>query len=189
MTVIAARLNHFMGLHGINGADLARKTDIQPSTINKILNSKIIDPRISTIQTLADFFGVTTEEFLKEIVRPQEHIAEVPYSFSELSKHLESIKDLKGQRFKVEYYGEDMSPLFDNGVILEFDKSIQPRNKDFILASIKTDADKSIVLFRRYLDGVTEKYLEPMNSQFKSIALKNDDQVLGVLVESYNKFL
>ncbi len=188
MTIIATRLNYFMELHGINGADLARQTNIQPSTINKILNSKIVDPRISTIQTLADFFEVTTENFLKETSKIQEQES-TSYSFSSLLEKCEEIATQPINRFKVEYYGEDMSPFFGNGAILEFDKNIQPKNKDFVLALIKTALEKPIIVFRRYLDGATEKYLEPMNAQFKSIPIRSDDQILGVLVESYNKFL
>lgn len=188
MTAIATRLNYFMALHAINGADLARQTKIQPSTINKILNNKILDPRISTIQALSSFFGVTTEEFLKESIKIQAQ-TETPYLLSDLANQWATLQNPALPRFKVEYYGEDMSPFFTNGSILEFDHSIQPKNKDFVLALIKTEEEQPIVVFRRYIDGVTEKYLEPMNSQFKSIALTREDQILGVLVESYNKFL
>ena len=185
---IATRLNYFMGLQGVNGITLSRQTRIQPSTINKILNGKILDPRISTIQALADFFEVTTEEFLKETAQSQA-LNQLIYSFAEIPEAWPHIQVQEGNRFKLEYYGEDMSPFFGNGAVLEFDKKISPKNKDFILAAVKTENGSSAIVFRRLLDGGTEKYLAPMNDQFKAITFKNGDEILGVLVESYNKFL
>ena len=148
VTAIATRLNYFMALHAINGANLARGTKIQPSTINKILNNKITDPRISTIQALSSFFGVTTEEFLKESTK-MEVQTELLYPLIDFASRWPVLENMVAPRFKVEYYGEDMAPFFTNGSVLEFDKTIQAKNKDFVLALINSGLEKPVVVFRR----------------------------------------
>ena len=47
----------FMQRHSVTEAQLARATEIPQPTIHKILSGKTTDPRISTLQSIANYFS------------------------------------------------------------------------------------------------------------------------------------
>lgn len=57
----AHNLQRLMDHHGLSQAELARKTGVGQSTLSKLLNTddpSAMNPRSSTVEQLADFFGV-----------------------------------------------------------------------------------------------------------------------------------
>src|SRR5438045_2507870 len=61
---LATTLRNLMQSKKINEAELARKTNIPQPTLHKILAKKTIDPRASTLRSLASYFGIAIDELL-----------------------------------------------------------------------------------------------------------------------------
>lgn len=63
--IFAARLNFYMNLHGKTQSDLIRELGINKSTVSTWCNGTKM-PRMGTIQTLADYFGIMKSDLIEE---------------------------------------------------------------------------------------------------------------------------
>jgi len=63
---IHQNLNHLTQTRGLRVADIARATLLPESTIKYILSGTTTNPRIETISTLADFFGLSLDLFVNK---------------------------------------------------------------------------------------------------------------------------
>ena len=61
---IADVLNNLLKKHNLNSARLGSLIDIPRATITNIATGKTIDPRVSTLQAIADHFNVTVGQLL-----------------------------------------------------------------------------------------------------------------------------
>ena len=59
---------------GISEGELSRRTCIPQPTIHRILSGMTPNPRVQSIQPLADFFNVTTDQLLGRISLPDDRI-------------------------------------------------------------------------------------------------------------------
>lgn len=64
--LISHNLRHLMDTAGVGENELARQTGIQQPTIHRIVVGTSRDPRRSTLQPLAEFFGVTVEQLIND---------------------------------------------------------------------------------------------------------------------------
>ena len=60
-----------MRIFNISELELATSTNIDPSTLNKILNSKTTNPRIETVSSLSKFFNVDIDSLINEAKQNQ----------------------------------------------------------------------------------------------------------------------
>lgn len=63
MDTLAEQLSKLMEKNGLQGIDLAHSTDIDPSTVSRILKGKQM-PKADTLYKLAQFFHVSMEYLL-----------------------------------------------------------------------------------------------------------------------------
>jgi SOS-response transcriptional repressor LexA/DNA-binding Xre family transcriptional regulator len=69
---------------GISEAELARRTTMPTATLNKLKTGTIDDPRLSTLQTIANYFDITIDQLigkqpiLNNIVNEKNKIVKVP---------------------------------------------------------------------------------------------------------------
>ena len=61
---ILCQLSRLMKQHDLNPSELARRTGIPQPTIHRLLHNEHLDPRFSTLSTLARFFDVSIDFFL-----------------------------------------------------------------------------------------------------------------------------
>ena len=59
------RIRALMRQHGMNDADLARKTGVSAGTLSRVLSMETEDPRISTVLAIADALGSTVGYLLQ----------------------------------------------------------------------------------------------------------------------------
>lgn len=63
--IFSKRLNYFMNLNGKSQSDLINELGINKSTISTWCNGSKM-PRMGTIQTLADYFGIMKSDLIDE---------------------------------------------------------------------------------------------------------------------------
>lgn len=64
---IRRKLSELMRENGINETELAQRSGVAQSTVNRILSGKIPDPKYGTLDTLAKNVGTTLEELLLDL--------------------------------------------------------------------------------------------------------------------------
>ena len=60
--VLADNLRLLINRRGINDAELSRRTNIPQATLHKLLSRKTLNPRVSTLNTLAEYLDVSLDE-------------------------------------------------------------------------------------------------------------------------------
>src|SRR5438045_1634384 len=68
-SVLKILLNRF---ENMSGSELAKRTGLPISTVNRILAGSVSDPRISTLKPLANYFGITVDQLLGYTALPEE---------------------------------------------------------------------------------------------------------------------
>ncbi|MBA2652398.1 MAG: helix-turn-helix domain-containing protein [Tatlockia sp.] len=189
----------------ISGAELAKRCGVPVSTINRILAGTVIDPKISTLKPLADYFGISVDQLLG--------YAALPEKFNRLSQSLKpttalpvfKLKNFESIRQKaIEWFTwvsekyahddtlavsidtEEFEPIFVKDCILVVEPSMLPPQDDDYVAVVFENT-KAISIRKYKIDG-NDHYFVPLNPQFKA-ALCSDTKyyILGVISEAHTK--
>lgn len=190
----------------ISEYELARRSGIPQPMINKILNGKNTNPKISTLKPLADYFMVTLSQLLGEVelstVSTLMPINEYHHGIKEIP--LKQWENLKGQKndkpetmiltesdvsdngFAVKIQDNSMSPKFRLGSIIIIDPNVEAKHKDYVLVSMGTDKHTSLrqIIFEN--DHFFLKCINPSNPIDKKVLLEKNDAIIGVMIESRN---
>lgn len=201
--VLAENLQKLLQTRGLTEAKLARYTKIPQPTLHKVLTGKTEDPRISTLQLLANFFGVTIDTLYSTGMRVQEtsqvHVQAVPViSWGDCLKANEFINTLTPANWNnwltVEQIGKSlygittkssMEPRFPKGSILIIDSQEMPSDGDLIVVHYPNTQEAT--LRELALDGPV-KLLFPINSHSDKEPLAKDIKILGVVIQSRFNF-
>jgi len=89
---LADKLSYLMMQAGISQRQLAIDTNIERSTLTKILNGSTITPKIDTVHTLARYFGVgitdlLNDEYKKSLIKPMNGTKTLQGVLSKLIEH------------------------------------------------------------------------------------------------------
>lgn len=190
---------------GMSEAELARKIKIPTATFNKIKTGKITDPRSSTLKTIANYFGLSVDQLLgyAPIISTEQatslyvpilsidkiietNINELTYINHNSWVSFNSNVKLLGHKmvaFKVN--GDAMLPLFDENTLAIIDCDQKGESRQYVLTHIKSSND--IVLRQLVCDG-NFRVLKPLNPLFSSISLTEEDNILGVIINSIRCF-
>jgi transcriptional regulator with XRE-family HTH domain len=186
---------------GMNAADIARQIDVPYNTLNKIHNGTTASPGIETAAKIAAFFGITLDQLIGNaplenyyeknlacipVINPQEITIE---SIKELTTmnytqwHRMEVSDLvKGHDlFAVKVSGVAMAPRFDEQTLAIIDRNMEVKNNRNVFAYIKSINEYVI---RKYFFDGNHRLLKAYNSDFPTIYLKDDDQIIGVVISS-----
>ena len=183
--ILIKNIRRLMHLHGLNEAELARKTAIPQSTLHKILSGFTADPRVSNLRVLADYFAVPLDTLFK--AEPWDETAK-NYGIASLSLPIISWCHCVDKNFYpgslspknwndwivVERnsntngnYGlvtkPSMEPRFPRGTILIIDNTTQAHDGDLIVVQYPEAEDATIRELA--IDG-REKLLLPLNKNF-----------------------
>lgn len=197
-------------MHGISEAALCRETGISQATLWRLFNGDT-DPRASTLNVLATYFHITVDQLLGNhpiVTKDQKTISDVNTAIyipifsldnpdelikmlgkitaSNWKKWLEVEPSIDKSCFVVSVTCESMWPLFTEGTLLIVDPTIAPKNKNYVICK-KHKQDQ--IIFRQYLEAQDEKLLKPANHAYKTRPLEKDDHILGVVIQSRNKFV
>jgi transcriptional regulator with XRE-family HTH domain len=184
---------------GISEAKLADRINIPTATLNKLKTGKIEDPRMSTLVTIASYFGLTVDQLLgnapieKDYNKLIVHVPIIEYNnimktkIDELNfiNHkkwisIEMINTInKNSIFAIYVQGSAMEPYFDNNMIAVIDTMCHVKNQQYVLAYIKNTNE--IIIRQILIDGET-KILKAANQYFTPIKLTQKDIILGEVI-------
>lgn len=196
----------------ISESELARSINMPRATINRITLGKIVDPKSSTLNLIANYFNITIDQLLgREKITNSDKLntlnkVQVPiitfdqltdiYKKSHIIKHgdipdqeLITFKykqdSLKTLLFGIKIKGEAMWPYFDDNSTIIIDTSAKPQNRSFVLAYI---ADTDEIIIRQLLIDAKSRVLTPINTAFRSITMSTQDLILGVVIHVEKNF-
>jgi len=190
----------------LSGAELAKRTGLTISTVNRLLAGSISDPKISTLKPLAEYFGITVDQLLGFTALPEKlsendinllHPSMVIPVYG-MSNFLEANKnqqwftwvtqkiDKNEEVFAISLDTERFEPVFEKDTILVIEPGmLPPQNSDYLL--IKFNDENQISIQRYYIEG-NEHYFIPINLQLKAIPTKEKKHtILGVITEAHTR--
>lgn len=203
---ISPVLNSLLSQYKISEAELARKINVPRATINRLAAGRTPDPRASTLNAIAEFFGISMDQLLGkkppsiETSQATENVnisTLLPIiSFEDISHwqgkineidHTSSIeyasigRELSKSVFALKLQGESMWPQFQENTLLIVDPERSPKNQDFVIVHIAATRD---TLFRKLLIEGSYKFLLAINQTFPKINLTCADKILGVVIQT-----
>ncbi|SRR5579883_991777 len=197
--VLVHNLKQLMHNAHINEAELARQTNIPQPTLHKILAGNTIDPRISTLKLLADYFNISLDELY---LSPQDFNHQVKtktqtipiISWSDCIKSLSYISSLSQTNWDKWLVTEpltkhaysllskpSMEPHFPKNTILIISPDITPSDGDFVV--VHYERTEEATLRELIIDG-PNKLLVPLSSNINQDPLNEHIKILGVLLQS-----
>jgi transcriptional regulator with XRE-family HTH domain len=196
---LASNLRHLIKRSNINEAELARKTNIPQPTLHKILTGKTVDPRASTLKSLAEFFQVTIDDLLSGTfshasnpLSKTQSIAVI--SWSDCIKGKWFLKELTPNNWNqwlfVEYISEhafglltrpSMEPRFPKNTTLIIDPEVSPEDGDLVIVHYPNTTEATLREFS--IDGPI-KLLKPINHTVSSTDFDLNIKILGVVVQA-----
>lgn len=206
---ISSVLNNLLIKHGITEAELSRRIDVPRATINRLVSGRTPDPRASTLETIADYFKISVDQLLGKqpiFFSPSENISapvgtKLPIiDWSNIRNWKETIKELKTQhnndwilvdssiekgQFACKITGESMWPNLQDNSIVIIDPERKAKNKDFVVAHIKAMDD---VIVRQLIIEGKYNFLKASNPIFPIIQIEDNDDIIGVIVQTRNNY-
>ena len=210
MNKLSTNLNHLLHNADISENELARRTGIAQQIINRILSGENKNPKISTLNPLANYFGVSISQLIGDEISEDKKkldiqfmgLKEIPIinlnsleeqPLQELllqsnEKLLIELKPFITNVFATKMVGDSMDPKFPDGTILIFDINKEPSTGDFVL--LKSSINK--VEFRQIFiknNKVLKKCMNPAHEDYNATLIINNFDYLGLLVQSITNYI
>jgi SOS-response transcriptional repressor LexA len=199
---LSQNLNILMKRARVTTNALARQTNIPASTIKKLRNSSSINPTLSTLIPIANYFSLSIERILHDdfsassttsITKPDVyHLPIIAWEESihwphkkQTTKYKEIITEYRFSElaFVLRIENNENMPFLCPSILL-IEPSIQPTNNDFVLAYINGQTPT----LKQFLQEDGSTWLKSLKISSHILPIKNDSRILGVVVE-YRHFL
>ena len=166
---LAENLASLIHSHHTSVEKLARSLDMPATTLRRLLDGRTADPRLSTLQLLANYFNITVDElaFNADYEKPsrqahQSSIDCVPIIGWDIINSLSTIQEIDtsiwqdwqpvlsyknhpiGKRCFAIKSRPSMSPRFPKGTLFIFDEEKKPKDGDLVLVRFKENHEVSI---------------------------------------------
>lgn len=207
---LAENLSGLLKNHHLNTNQLAQILNIPMMTIRRLVSGETIDPRISTLKLIADYFKVSVDSLInsdsqaitKTLKKTKSHL--VPVLSWEMAEKINILRDLDLSKWK-EWQTislSDQSVLSNNAFALESRPSMYPRFPQgtiFIIDPDVTPIDGDMVLVKLRKNNeltLRELTIDPPEWTLYSISGSNglqyseqEHQIVGVnvLTMLYNR--
>ncbi|GEM_PF-1913024 len=210
MNTLSTNLNNLLHNENISENELARRTGVAQQIINRILSGENKNPKISTLNPLANYFGVSISQLIGDEGQEDKtkldvqlmswqqipiinlkSLEEQPLNdllLQDNEKLLVDIKPFRTQIFATKMVGDSMDPKFPDGTILIFDINKKPSTGDFAL--LKSSNNK--VEFRQIFiknNNVHKKCMNPTHEDYNATLVINDFECLGLLIQSRTNYV
>lgn len=211
VVTISEVLSYLLERTQITEAKLARALDVPRATINKIHSGKILDPRSSTLNMIANYFGITIDQLIGKAPLYHDSLVkfvQVPVlSLDTLKKSSQVLQNItfvnhdnwmlleydnaqnksneKLNLFAIKVASDAMLPYFDDKTTAIIDILATVSNRKYVLAHIANTNE--VVLRQIFIDGNTQ-VLKPINNIFEPIKLTANDKIIGVVVQTKRDF-
>jgi transcriptional regulator with XRE-family HTH domain len=195
---LADNLRSLLASHSLSANQLAQALNMPIMTIRRLLLSETIDPRISTLKTVADYFGISIDsligkniEIKKHFKIPKPHF--VPVLDWRTAANINGVKDLdlskweEWQSFPIRETDElsdnafalkslpSMYPRFPQGTIFIIDQDVLPNDGDIVLIKIKNNNELSL---KKLTIDPPDWFLQSIVSDSNIITYSENDHII-----------
>ncbi|PKH20211.1 hypothetical protein CIG19_18845 [Enterobacterales bacterium CwR94] len=201
-----------------NGSELARRIDREPSYVSRMLwpedkkgRKRIADNMIEIIESAFSLprgwmDGIVDEKsnitFVPQPINTRRYPvvswvsagawaeALEPYTLQDIEEWCETDAHVEGDGFWLKIKGDSMtSPVglsIPEGLLVLFDTGREAKHGSLVLAKA-TDANEAT--FKKLVIDGGEKYLKPLNPLYPLIPINGNCRIIGVAIESRQKFI
>lgn len=195
----------------ISEGELSRRTGVPQPTIHRILSGLTPNPRIESIEPLAEFFNISTDQMLGRVPLSKDRIPGsfvatletkkiVPlldwkeiaawpeiinnYNFKTGREWFSSESGIKGAAFALKIVNQLYLPEFRNGTVIIVDYSRAPKEGDFVIGLL----ENKTAIVGRYT--ITKTELKSMSCLYSDAEyyFGKTAQFCGVLAEAKHSF-
>lgn len=200
---LANNLQTLLDKHNLKISHLSQEIDVTISTLSKLINRQIEDPRATTLKQIATYFNVTIDELLGlNTVKVKQggiskQFSNIPIYSAEQIQKINSLAHVNANGHKLleidnsndDYFishatGLAMMPLFNETTQILFRKAESANNKQFVLYH---NTKTNVIALRQLLVDGDSKILKPTNSDFPIIEITDDDKIIAVAVEIFRE--
>lgn len=201
MSNFSSNLARLLEENNLTISKLASEIQITVSTLSKLVNGKIEDPRATTLKQIAQYFEISIDELLGVNFANNTSVlnndsSSVPiYKIEQLNetkipqtnqyKYID-IKNNDDEHFISYINSPAMYPLFDQNTMILFRRTNYVENLQFVLCRLHQT--KEVVLRQIFIDG-SVKVLKPINSDFNTIQLSELDEIIAVAIQIQRELL
>jgi len=193
----------------LSASELARRTGIGQPVIYRIVTGETDDPKVGTLQAIANYFAVSISQLIGDEPLPKNRLpgmhskaafgwSKAPLlsweevigwpknkgKFPEL-EYILTDADVSPHVYAVKVKDTTMRPLFPENTVLIVDPALTPEDRDY--AIVHVDNQKHAI-FRQVLFDGQSIYLKPLNPDFKMMIPSKKPVFLGVVVQSKGDF-
>jgi transcriptional regulator with XRE-family HTH domain len=205
---LATRIRRLMQQHGnISEAELARVTQLPQPTIHRLISGSTLDPRVSTLQALTDYFNVTFDYLLAkspllplselgllhsgahqlfpiiewdEVITFLEKPSQITQKYSDKGDWATTDLAMDKNSFVLKTRAS-MEPRFSRGTLLFIEPNENAEDGDLVLAYYKKE--QQLALRSVVIDG-RSRFLQSVMSPSQMDAFDKDKIILGVVAQS-----
>lgn len=197
MSNFSNNLRLLLEKHNIGISKLSKEIDVTISTLSKLLNGGIEDPRAKTLTEIANYFNVSVDELLglKPFqVTSKDNIAyNIPiFNLDNLEHEQEkfitskfyrslTINNAEKEYFIVSTDSPAMYPFIDKYTQVLIKKTNSPKNKQYVL--FKTINNEYFI--RQFLKDGENIILKPYSSDFGILKFDQNMEIIGVAIELF----
>jgi transcriptional regulator with XRE-family HTH domain len=198
---LAENINRLLKIHSSNESDLARSLNITYNTIHRLVNGTTSDPKLSTLQQIADYFNVSLDYLLSDFT-PQQSLNTDYYLVPVLTwDNIQSLNffdtfDKKNWAKWIPVATAERTVINDKCYALESTRSMQPKfpmGTSFIIKPDEPPIDGDCVIIRFREDksiSLRELIIDSPDWQLQSIIPgsknlildKEKIEIIGVVV-------
>lgn len=206
---ISKTLKQLMAEHKLNTMELARRTGIGQPVIYRLISGETDNPKIITLCSLADYFGISVNQLIGEAPLPNKsgkeqqkvtkHLAEIPLvNWDEVldwrTKHNKKRKTVftnimaDTNLYALKMEDDSMDPVFSKGTILIIDAHKEAVDRSYVIIKLKK---RQQTVFRQLLIEDDYQYLQPLNpdtDKYKMCLLSKSDKCCGVLIQAQKDY-
>ena len=194
--IIARNLQYLAKRSGLTEAEIARKIDCPPQTLNRMFRGQTPDPKISVVRKLSSFFEIPISNLLSEnLSLGYENYKMLPLleweELSELNNREELLKNntrRNWQPISVEISNsafllkskKSMAPRIPHVTIFVVEPNIQPIDGDIIIVHFR---ENNIFSARELIIDAPQWILQNISGEDKSVYQSSEHNIIGIVIE------
>jgi SOS-response transcriptional repressor LexA len=200
---LGSSIEKLMGLHHINMHQLHKNTGVPLTTINRIINDKNVNPTITSLIPIADFFGITLNQLMgidpldsdllvgiyarkRDLwtdvpIVTWEQAAEWPLNSASLTINnvISTDVTLGAHPFALLISETNWEGFFPNSIIIA-DATFIPEHSDYVVV---LKAGQKRTSLKQILIDDDKTYLRPVNKDYQTTLMDESYKLLGVVVQ------
>lgn len=197
-------LNRLMLENHLSVSELSKIVNLPASTISRMKCEENINPTLSSLVPIANYFDIKLEQLIGDEPLPQErnkgefnpkkiNTIQIPIitansllsvetisknSFNKSLPHISVSSNINEKSFSMVLQDSSLSPILSSGTVLVFDPDQKIRDGDIVIVSF----DNKIPVFRKILCDGEDYYFDPINKEFGELIISKNFKIYGVMV-------